>query len=238
MTCRREAPAGEDVLMAYAGRVPDRNKTLTVLTVASLHGIALYGLVTGLGVQYFDKVSTVLTGRNIPIEPLPPPPEPTKLEPTTSARTTQTRATPVVDAVETPLATPGNLVIDFPIKPLPPIALDPPGPIVSPTPEKPLFAARGVRPRGDPGGWVNTSDYPSGSLLRGEQGTVRFELAIGGDGRVSDCRVTASSGSADLDAATCRQVSKRARFEPATDDTGARVGGTYKGSIRWVIPQD
>jgi len=41
MTCRREASAGEDVLMAYAQRIPDRNKTLTVSTVVSLLALRL-----------------------------------------------------------------------------------------------------------------------------------------------------------------------------------------------------
>lgn len=223
--------------MAYAERMPGRNKTLAVITVAGLHGMALYGLVTGLGVEYIDKVATVLTGTNIPFEPLPPPPEAVP----TQAASTPNAARAIRSAVEVapiPLSTSDNLMIDFPIKPLPPISLDPPGPAASATPDKPLFTPRMARPRGDPGSWVSTDDYPSASLRLGEQGTVRFEVAVGLDGRVSDCRVTTSSGSADLDAATCKHVSRRARFEPATDGTGARVAGTYKGSIRWVIPQD
>jgi protein TonB len=110
--------------------------------------------------------------------------------------------------------------------------------VVQPTPEKPALAPRSVRARNNPGLWATTSDYPASSLRLGEQGTVRFELAISPDGRVSDCRVLASSGSAELDAATCKRVSQRARFEPATDGSGARVSGSYTGSIRWVIPQD
>jgi protein TonB len=223
--------------------MPDRNKTLTVITVAALHGIALYGLVTGLGVKYIEQAATVLTGKNIPIKRVPPPPEsttpePMKPEPSTTVQKARPSTATVVESVPTPLATSGNIVIDFPIKPLPPISIDPPGPIASASPDKSLFMPRLVRPRGDPGQWVSTSDYPAASLRRGEQGTVRFELAVGGDSRVTDCRITASSGSTDLDTATCRLVTRRAHFEPATDETGARVSGTYKGSIRWMIPQD
>ena len=227
--------------MAYAERMPNRNKTLAVITVAGLHGMALYGLVTGLGVKYVEKVATVLTGTQIPVEPLPPPPEPTPTEVVVTTRTAQPTRPSVVDSVPNPLGTTDNLVIDFPLKPYPPVTLDPPGPIASASPtavEKPLFTPRAVRPTGNPGLWVSTSDYPGASLRRGEQGMVRFEVGVGTDGRVSDCRVTASSGSADLDAATCKYVSKRAKFEPATDSTGARVTGTYSGSIRWLIPQD
>jgi protein TonB len=227
--------------MAYAERMPNRSKTLTVITVAGLHGIALYALVTGLGVEYITTVATVLTGSNIPIERVsPPPPEPTPTEVTLAPRSAEPTTRPsVVDSVPNPLGTTENMVLDFPLKPFPPATFDPPGPIgpASSAAEKPLFTPRVVQPRGDPGLWVSTSDYPSSSLRRGEQGMVRFEVGVGTDGRVSDCRVTASSGSADLDAATCRYVSKRAKFEPATDNTGARVTGTYSGSIRWLIPQ-
>jgi len=225
--------------MAYAERMPSRNKSLTVMTVAGLHGIALYALVTGLGVQYVDHVATVLTGKNIPIEPVPPPsPEPVVSQAAVTPRSAQP-AQSVVDVTPLPLATNSdNIVIDFPIKLVPPLPIDPPGPTASATPDKPLFTPRLARPRGDPGFWVSTKDYPSVSLRLGEQGTVRFEVSVGSDGRVTGCRVTASSGSADLDAATCRNVSKRARFEAATDDSGARTAGTYQGSIRWVIPQD
>lgn len=53
---------GEDVLTAYAERMPSRKKTLAVLTVASLHDIALYGLLTGLGVEYVTQAVTVFKG--------------------------------------------------------------------------------------------------------------------------------------------------------------------------------
>jgi protein TonB len=53
---------------------------------------------------------------------------------------------------------------------------------------------------------------------------------------VKGCEVTASSGSSDLDAATCANVAKRARFNPATDESGARVAGSYSSAVRWEIP--
>lgn len=224
--------------MAYASRMPDRNRALAVITVAGLHGIALYALVTGLGVDYIKDVATVLQGRNVPLEPVPPPPPPPTQQPVDQASRPSTRpASPPMDAVPNPLGTSGP--IEVPLPPIDPFILDPiPGPTVAPTPEKPLFAPKSARPRNDPGSWVSTDDYPATALRRGDQGTVRFELAIGADGRVADCRVTASSGSAELDAATCRHVLKRARFDAPTDGAGARTMGTYAGSIRWVIPQD
>jgi len=55
---------------------------------------------------------------------------------------------------------------------------------------------------------------------------------------VQSCTVTTTSGFPGLDKATCDNVGRRARVEPATDSSGNAVHGTYSGSIRWVIPQD
>jgi periplasmic protein TonB len=223
--------------MAYAGRMPDKSRALTVLTVAGLHGMALYGLVTGLGVDYVKDAITVLQGHNIPAEVSPPPPPEQVFDEAVSKPTTQPTSRPI-EAVPNTLVTRDPIIV--PIGPIEPFVVDPPvaGPTIAPTPDKPLLTPRSVRPRNNPGGWVSTNDYPPGALRREEQGAVRFELAIGADGRVTGCRITASSGFPDLEAATCSNVTRRARFEPASDATGARVPGSYNGSIRWVIPQD
>lgn len=220
--------------MAYAQRMPGRNRTLATATVAGLHGIAIYALVTGLGVDYVETVIPVLNGRNIPIEAPPPPkaPEP-KAKPTAETFIAAPRPREAL-----PLKGPAiEEVVDFPIKALP---VGPSDRIdVDPLPQpRPTVTPRLARPRNDPAGWVSTSDYPVSSLRRNEQGAVRFELAVAADGAVRGCRITASSGFAELDAATCRLVTRRARFSAATGDAGQPVDGTYAGSIRWVIPQD
>jgi protein TonB len=212
---------------------------LAVITVAGLHGIALYALVTGLGVDYVKDQIAVLSGHNIPVEPPPPPPtpEPTRTEQVSTANNRQAAAPPL-DAKPNPYAAnDGPVVLLPPMMPNTSVEIGVIGPIATSTPEKPALTPKSARPRTDPGSWVSTDDYPGAALRRGEQGSVRFEVAVAPDGRVSDCRVTASSGSADLDAATCRTVSRRARFDPATDSAGARVTGTYTGSVHWVMPQ-
>ncbi|MDE2405626.1 MAG: energy transducer TonB [Sphingomonadales bacterium] len=73
-------------------------------------------------------------------------------------------------------------------------------------------------------------------MRAGHAGITRFRLSIGSDGRVTGCEVVAGSGWPGLDAATCRLVSARARFRPATDEHGAVTGGHYASAIRWVIP--
>ena len=70
------------------------------------------------------------------------------------------------------------------------------------------------------------------------EGVTGFRVTIGTDGKVVDCQITKSSGSPDLDEATCANVRRRARFTPATDGEGNPTTGSYANAIRWVIPKD
>ena len=92
-------------------------------------------------------------------------------------------------------------------------------------------------PRGNVGNWVNTNDYPSAALQQEREGITTFTVAVGTDGRVEGCSVTGSSGHIDLDTATCTVVSRRARFQPATDDDGNTIRGEYTNRVRWQIPR-
>jgi TonB family protein len=97
---------------------------------------------------------------------------------------------------------------------------------------------RAAIPMNNPGGWVETDDYPSAALRQELEGTSGFVLSVGADGRVLDCSITASSGSADLDLATCNNILKRARFYPATDTKGKPIAASYANRVTWRIPQD
>jgi len=102
------------------------------------------------------------------------------------------------------------------------------------------IAARSVTPpeptngRGD---WFRMSDYPSDLQRAGKDGTVIFQLTVDTRGRVSDCVVTQSSGHAQLDAATCKAVSKRARFKPAVSGNGTKISGKHDDRVTWRVPQ-
>jgi periplasmic protein TonB len=98
--------------------------------------------------------------------------------------------------------------------------------------------SRPGRPKNNVGSWANTNDYPSRALNQGREGTTGFRVTYGADGKATDCQVTSSSGHADLDAATCSNVKRRARFEPGLDKAGNPVGGSYSNRITWKIPKD
>ena len=89
---------------------------------------------------------------------------------------------------------------------------------------------RPVKPRGNPAQWIKDGDYPMAAYpVEGMEG---FTLQVSADGRPMGCKITASSGSPDLDAATCPAMMKRARFDPKLVD-GQPVPSTYSNRIRW-----
>jgi periplasmic protein TonB len=219
--------------MAYADQEMSGNRITAFIIVALLHIVLIYALVTGLayeGVkQLVKKVTTVdIKEPEKPKEP-PPPPKKVDLPPPPVAppvRINVTTAPPQITTVTTP-------------PPPAPIVLAPP-PVVAPPPPPPppKFQAKGAVPKGNPGSWATTNDYPSRALREEREGTTGFRVSVGPDGKVADCQVTSSSGSPDLDEAACTNIRRRARFTPATDGEGQPTTGSYSNRVRWVIPKD
>jgi len=84
-------------------------------------------------------------------------------------------------------------------------------------------------------GQIGNSDYPPQAADRGAQGTVRTEITVAPNGRISGCQVIRSSGDPDLDATTCRLILRRFRFRPATDDAGRTIADTVEYDQEWVL---
>jgi protein TonB len=84
---------------------------------------------------------------------------------------------------------------------------------------------------------VTVEDYPA-AAWRAEVGdaTTSLLLTIGVEGRITDCRVTRSSGAFLLDAAACRILVSRARFWPALDARGRPRSSVVAHDVRWVMP--
>jgi protein TonB len=77
-------------------------------------------------------------------------------------------------------------------------------------------------------------DYPPRAFAAGIGGTVFMRFVVHPDGRVRGCRVTRSSGSAELDTATCRLLEERLRYEPARDNFGRPVQEVIMGEHEWI----
>lgn len=95
-----------------------------------------------------------------------------------------------------------------------------------------------AQPRTDPQSLISGKDYPASALRKGEQGTVRYLLQIGADGRVRGCRVIRSSGSSSLDSAACRVMTERGRFRPAIDSTGSPAASEEVQAVAWSLPAE
>ncbi|WP_328600551.1 energy transducer TonB [Pontixanthobacter aquaemixtae] len=241
------------------------NRVIALILVALIHIVLGYALVTGLAYEAFqeavERVTTVDVDEPEPEEPEdePPPPEevpetvpppfvpppqlnlPTERTPTPSPSEIPPRS----DVSRTPNKTcPDGSVVAATAACGPATKRCPDGTVVpvanacpEPPPPPPKFQPKDPTPRGSPGNWASTRDYPSRALREEREGVTRFRVNVGANGRVTNCTVTGSSGHSDLDQETCKLVTRRGRFNPATNGDGNDVAGTWSSAVRWQIPQ-
>jgi protein TonB len=219
--------------MSYVDRTADPNgRTTAIIGVIAIHSVIAYLLVTGLTYVRLPTFVHNPTGFPVPTPtPTPPPPPPTpQPSPTTTSDPIPGPQTPFPFPTPTPVPDP------FPTpNPLPTSV---PSPIPTGTGTHTVaFKPRPATPKNDPTKWVTTDDYPARDLREGNEGTSVFRVTVGTNGRVSACEIVTSSGHPGLDAATCKAVTARARFNPATDEHGDAVVGTYSNRVRWQIPR-
>ena len=220
--------------MAYADQQMSGNKITALIIVALIHVAVGYALVTGLAYsavqQVMKKVTTVDIKEEVKQEePPPPPPKQEEAPPPPIVAPPP----PINVSVAPP---PVQTVTTAP--PPPPVVIQTAAPPPPPAPPPPRFTPKGATPKGNPGSWATTNDYPARALREEREGVTGFRVTVGPDGRVVDCQITSSSGHDDLDAATCANVQRRARFNPAMDGEGQPTTGSYSSRIRWVIPKD
>lgn len=84
-------------------------------------------------------------------------------------------------------------------------------------------------------GRLGFSDMPAALRAEGIERTVEVRYAVNVDGRVSNCSVTRSSGSAELDATTCRLIEDRFRYRPSLDSDGRPVRSIVEQQHSWRV---
>jgi periplasmic protein TonB len=221
--------------MAYADQDGmSTNRLVSVIIVILLHVFLGYALVTGLAYDAVKSIKEKMTVVDVKEEEPPeeeePPPEPEKqIEPPVVS------PPPLVKTV-TPPPTITTVQNPPPAAPIVPTAA-PPAPAAPPPPPPPVAKRPNPIPKGNPGNWANTNDYPSRALQQEREGTTGFRVTVGPNGRVTECSITSSSGHPDLDQATCSNVQRRARFDPALDGSGNPTTGSYSNRVRWQIPK-
>ncbi|MGV3481952.1 MAG: energy transducer TonB [Sphingobium sp.] len=85
--------------------------------------------------------------------------------------------------------------------------------------------------------WITRDDYPVAAIKARAQGSTTITWTIGVLGFITDCHVVVSSGNADLDAASCENLTRRARYHPAIDRFGNPVPTQRTKTIKWVLPE-
>ena len=78
-----------------------------------------------------------------------------------------------------------------------------------------------------------TPRYPRAARRKGHEGSVTVEIRVSEDGGVSDAKIVATSGHAELDRAALAAVGT-ARFAPATED-GAAVSGLLRLTFEFKL---
>ena len=220
--------------MAYVQTPSSHRRTLTIGAVATLHVALGYALVTGFAATVMEDVYNYMPTRDYPVDPPPPAPQPS-VEPSKATD----RQELIAPRPDLNLGKRPTTATEFTLIPLPQptgLATAEPGPLPPEPSPGASFTPRGAVPLGSPGKWVSSDDYPASELRLEHEGVSRFRVTVGADGRVRNCEVTASSGFPALDRAACTNVAKRARFRPATDASGAAVGGSYTSAVKWEIP--
>lgn len=224
------------------GAFYERKKTspTALAVVVLMHGAALTALALAKGEAIREAIGNPKVYH---IDEVKPPPE-EKPRPVEKAvnpppRSVVTHVPPVVP----PPPMPDSFAVSEPLPPksAPIAGPEPVAEPVLPRIDPPVEAPRTVEParaRANLASYVSDEDYPSNAVRNEEQGTTRFKLVVGPDGKVKDCTVTSSSGSSALDSTTCRLMRQRARFSPARNNRGEATIDTVSNAIRWVLPAD
>lgn len=221
--------------MSYIDQAQDPRRSATALVgVVAIHAAIGLGLIVGLTVSGMVPEEDGWDPFTLTPDPLPkpPPPEPAKQETKES----------FVTVPPTPLKALNDDPVEVVVKPIdePRELIRDPGPLVEPVVEptvKPAFTPRRARPSNNAARWITNDDYPARALRAEAEGLAGYRLIVSTNGQVSACEVTRSTGNGQLDDATCDFIARRARFEPATDETGAKVVGSYTGTVKWEIPE-
>jgi len=222
----------------------NRDRIVPAIAAVALQLLLGYALIVGLGVAPLPRIVDDIKVFDVARDPIPPPPAPKPVsKPARAPRPRGAAAPPNLRSHATPVvAPPPAIVIARPplivAAPLPGIGAEATAgaaPVAGPgsgSGGQGTGTGSGASGNGDGGGGsraeylrgeIRDRDYPRALRDAGVEGDLTTRYVIGTDGRIADCRVVKSSGSALLDATTCRLVMERFRYRPARDANGRKV---------------
>ncbi len=204
------------------------------------------GAMLAFGLAFTHVVNVpedTFTGFNVTPDVPPPPPKPQPKAETSTKQSTTSDTTPTAPDSEFRYDRDEGLATKPEVSSNDDISLTPGGELpgdglgLIDLGQVTLYDPIPASPKGNPGDWITNGDYRSTWISRELSGTARFTVEINTRGRVTECAVTGSTGHSVLDTATCRLLTKRARFNPARDGNGEAVAGSYSSSVTWEIPE-
>lgn len=229
------------------GRVPPRERAVALGVVAIVQVALGLVLLSGFRVDFARTADVV--ERLIEVGVPPPPPvvkvEPVKPKPEHAQKKAESapRAAPAP-----PGGSPGPVPAHAPPSVTPVVAIRPSaapsGGGTGAGPAAGSGAGGGAGGEGFGGGGgtdlelisgdIGPRDYPKhlGNAGIGGRVTVTFTVQV--NGRATGCRVTRSSGIAELDALTCRLIEQRFRFRPSTDRYGRPIPDEVDWDHDWI----
>ena len=225
--------------------VSGKTRAMTLVGVAALHLALIVALISAFGVEVVVQTVKSIAAFNVPV----PPPEPTPQ----ATQPQGAAAPPAPKATPRPQPSPSPRIVVVP-KPAPTVAS------TGSAPKSGASAAgsgsggagqgsgtgSGGRGNGSGGGIaqraekiageLKTRDFPRSGANDRDGKFIVVRYAVGTDGRVRNCRVVQSSGSAEADAITCRLIEKRFRYRPAENAAGNPVADETAWKQWWWRP--
>ena len=225
--------------------VSGKTRAMAVVGVAALHIAVIAALISAFGVEVVVQTVKSIAAFNVPV----PPPEPTPQ----ATQPQGAAAPPAPKATPRPQPSPSPRIVVVP-KPAPTVAS------TGSAPKSGASAAgsgsggagqgsgtgSGGRGNGSGGGIaqraekiageLKTRDFPRSGANDRDGKFIVVRYAVGTDGRVRNCRVVQSSGSAEADAITCRLIEKRFRYRPAENAAGNPVADETAWKQWWWRP--
>ena len=191
---------------------------IVVVIIIGLHVLVAYGLMSGLARKVVEVLAPpieVAEVEEVKQEDEPPPPPPPEME------RPPVEVPPPEVAIDMPMETTSNAIVDVTDKTPPPA---PPPP--------PRVAATGAKMSR----MANPDDfYPPGSIRREEQGSPVVQACVGPNGKLlREPVVTDTSGFPDLDGAAIK-VAKANRYTAATEGGTAVPESCVKFKVKFVL---
>lgn len=100
-------------------------------------------------------------------------------------------------------------------------------------PEKDRTRKRPPVPKNSPGSWVTAGDYPKAMVLAEQSAIVQFRVMVNEKGVPTSCHIQESTRPKEFDDAVCKNVMKRAKFDPAIDAEGKPMASYWRNSVRF-----